>query len=229
MSSLDLLAQSELSSPDFTPSLMGKKSKVEKGERFSQDMPPGYLYRLKLAPQKRNKMFTVKELRKNGSQLENTHMESTYHPCMYIPHEDFEFRPYMQHLVLGTQAQQQPQQQQIIHAQQLLLYQHQTGQTLQNIQQLQQIQQNEANFNATGSFKNGNRRSMSQTYIPRKGADVKNSRSSNLRGNLAKTSNYNRNRPQTAITKNKRNVDLIKSPRINFSASPTLVDFDEAA
>ena len=103
--SVDLISQTDLSSPDFEPSFIGKRTTFERKERFSQDIPPVHLYRLKLAPKRREKWLSVRELKRNGRWLENSKMESTYHPCMYIPHDDIEFQPYLQHLVLGTEAQ----------------------------------------------------------------------------------------------------------------------------
>lgn len=102
---VDFLSQSELASREFTPGLMGKRTPAGKCPRFSQDLGDNVLFRLKLAPERRDRNFNYVKMKHFTRKLENTHMESTLHPAMYIPSEPLEYRPYMIRTVRGTLVQ----------------------------------------------------------------------------------------------------------------------------
>lgn len=101
-SPVDFLSQTELASREFAPGLMGKKTPAVKCPRFSQDLGENVLFRLKLAPERRDRNFNYVKMKQFTRKLENTHMESTLHPAMYIPSEPLEYRPYMIRTVRGT-------------------------------------------------------------------------------------------------------------------------------
>lgn len=100
--SVDFLSQTELASREFRPGLMGKKTPAEKCPRFSQDLGENVLFRLKLAPERRDRNFNYVKMKQFTRKLENTHMESTLHPSMYIPSEPLEYKPYLIRTVRGT-------------------------------------------------------------------------------------------------------------------------------
>ena len=102
---VDFLSQTELASREFTPGLMGKKTPALKCPRFSQDLGENVLFRLKLAPERRERNFNYVKMRQFTRKLENTHMESTLHPAMYIPCEPLEYKPYLIRTVRGTLVQ----------------------------------------------------------------------------------------------------------------------------
>ena len=102
---VDLLGQTDLSSEHFKPSVMGRKTTMDRRPRFSQDLGDAKLCRIKMDQERRDLRFDYQELRKFGRHIENNHMESTFHPCLYIPSDPIEFRPYLVNLVRGTLVQ----------------------------------------------------------------------------------------------------------------------------
>ena len=105
VSQVDLLGQTDLSSENFKPAVMGRRTTMERRPRFSQDLGDAKLFRMKMEPTRRDLTFPYHELRKYGRRIENNHMESTFHPCLYIPSDPIEFRPYLVNLVRGTLVQ----------------------------------------------------------------------------------------------------------------------------
>lgn len=107
---VDFMNVTPLGQDDVKPALLGRKTPIEKVTRFSQDLGESRLFRMKLAPIKRKQMFSYQTLRHFGKRVENTHMESTFHPCMYAPNGPIEYRPWLQHLVRGTLVQERERQ-----------------------------------------------------------------------------------------------------------------------
>ena len=102
---VDFMTVTPLGQDPQQPALLGRKTPIEKVARFSQDLGEQRLFRMKLAPIKRKQMFSYQALQRFGRRVENTRMESTFHPCMYTPNGPIEYRPWLTHVVRGTLVQ----------------------------------------------------------------------------------------------------------------------------